>query len=341
MRTMRLGPSDLAIAARILKRGGLVAFPTETVYGLGANALDDRAVRKIFRAKGRPAKNPLIVHVSTRAQADQVAVRIPAEARRLMRRFWPGPLTLVLPKSPLLPYSVTAGLDTVAVRMPAHPIAQELIRLAGVPVAAPSANASGRPSPTSSAHVLDDLDGRIHAVVVGGPSKHGVESTVLDVTRRPFTVLRPGVITPSQISRALGGAPVRLAGRLRLARSPGTKFRHYAPKTPVRLASRAELARRVRMAERQGKTVGLLLAGASPPRSAAVRRVEQLGPSISRVARGLYAALRRLDAKALDLIIAETLPARGLGLAVMNRLRRAAASKPTAPPARHAIIGTP
>ena len=347
----RRDPRAIARAARILRRGGLVAFPTETVYGLGADALDPRAVRRIFRAKGRPPRNPLIVHVASVRQAESLAAALPPAARRLMRRFWPGPLTIVLPKSDRVPSVVTAGLRTVALRMPAHPAARALLRAAGVPVAAPSANRSGRPSPTTAAHVVADLGPRVDAVLDGGPARVGLESTVVDLSGPEPRVLRPGAVTPAQIARVLG----RRVGRtLRSARSPGMRYRHYAPRTPVVVA---EGAGKIRNLLRNGGRIGVVLTRSSKSarfeksigrrsgpgpfaeasgarRSSEGRRrggpshsrilVVRLGPSLANVARRLYATLRDLDARGLDRIVVEAVPERGIGVAIMNRLRKAA-----------------
>lgn len=301
-------------AARILRRGGLVAFPTETVYGLGANALDARAVRRIFKVKGRPLRNPLIVHVASIKQASTLVSRLPEEAKRLMRRFWPGPLTIVLPKSVRVPSVTTAGLATVAIRMPNHPLALRLLRRANVPVAAPSANRSGGPSPTTAQHVLEDLGDRVDYVLDGGPTKLGLESTVVDLSRWPPVLLRPGAITAEQLSRVLG---VRVRRAPRSRRSPGMRYRHYAPRTPLRFGNASRIQTLLR---RTKKSVGLILT-----RSRGLRGMvtTTLGPALRNVARGLYGAVRELDKRGLDLIVVEAVPERGIGHAIMNRLRKA------------------
>ena len=319
-RTLVLPPGRKAVlaAARLIRRGGLVAFPTETVYGLGAAATDQRAVRKIFKAKGRPADNPLIVHVASLEQVKEITSGLPPGALALMKRFWPGPLSLVLPRSEKLPPEVSAGLPTVAVRMPAHPAALKLIRAAGVPIAAPSANRSGRPSPTTLRHVLEDLAGRIDAVMDGGACRVGLESTVLDLSGSRPVILRPGGVTREQLESVLGTAVAVAAGcKEGTPPSPGMKYRHYAPRAPLllitgarrrRLALMAALARCYR---KKGFKVGILRAPAGPEgfRAAGKR---------------LYQALRRFDARGMDLILAEGVSAQGLGAALMNRLRRAA-----------------
>lgn len=331
--TERLGtdPASLRRAAELLREGQLVAFPTETVYGLGANALDPGAVQAIFAAKGRPLDNPLIVHISGLDQLEVVAAGFPAVAQQLARRFWPGPLTLVLPRHPQVPPGVSAGLDTVAARMPDHPVALAIIALAGVPVAAPSANLAGLPSPTTAAHVLADLGGRIAAVVDGGSSNIGVESTVLDVTVTPPMILRPGGVTAEAL-RAVVGTVNECHGHIQRPRSPGQKYRHYAPRARVVLVAGSggeeiaqALAKQVREHLSRGESVGVL---ASEETAASFRHdpmVVMGSRSESRqVAARLYAALRELDALGVDAILCESWPRVGLGDAVMDRLERAA-----------------
>ena len=231
----------ISYAAQIIRRGGIVAFPTETVYGLGANALDTKAVRKIFRAKGRPSDDPLIVHIADEHQLYELASYVPLQAKILMDKFWPGPLTIVLRKSKKVPRITTGGLDTVAIRMPSHSVALELLCAAGVPIAAPSANLFGRPSPTSAQHVLEDLNGKINAVLDGGRTRIGVESTVLDLSGKTPELLRPGKITIGQLQKIIGKIKVhplvrsqpRKGGKKAAARSPGLSYRHYAPAAEV------------------------------------------------------------------------------------------------------------
>ena len=238
METKRLSQQDIQTAADLLRAGGLVGIPTETVYGLGANGLDPAAVGRIFQAKGRPQDNPLILHIPGADWLERYCRDIPAAAYELARRFWPGPLTMVLRRRDNVPDQVTAGLDTVGMRCPAHPLCRAVIQAADVPVAAPSGNTSGRPSPTTAAHMLEDMDGRIDAILDGGPCSVGVESTIVDLTCTPPRLLRPGGITLEQLRAALGEVAVdpavtRLMGAGERPRAPGMKYRHYAPKAPV------------------------------------------------------------------------------------------------------------
>ncbi len=327
-------PHLIAQAAEIIRRGGLVAFPTETVYGLGANALDAAAVRRIFVAKERPSHDPLIVHVVGVEGLAQVAREVPPLAERLARAFWPGPLTFVLPKSEAIPEEVTAGLPTVAVRCPDHPVALALIRAAGVPIAAPSANRFGHTSPTTAQHVLDDLAGRIDLILDAGPTPVGVESTVLDLTQAPPVILRPGGL-PKEILEALIG-PVRLAAHLaerEAPPSPGMLGRHYAPRTPLwlflgprmwALHAMDQLSRRWLAA---GRKVGVLVSDKDREYwSNAAVVMASLGPegAYEALAQRLFGALRDLDAAGVDLILARDFGGEGLGLAIRDRLTRAA-----------------
>lgn len=336
------GPAMAALetAAAALRGGGLVALPTETVYGLGANALDAAAVARIFAAKGRPAWDPVIVHVAPldggEAMLDALVEEIPEAARQLMRAFWPGPLTLLLPRSRAVPDAVTAGRPLVGVRMPSHPVALELIRRAGVPVAAPSANLFGHISPTTADHVLADLDGRIDAVVDAGPTDHGVESTVLDPCRSPMVIYRPGAVTAVQI-RAVAGpvelfkeaaAPVDLPAEA--LPSPGVGLRHYAPKARLIAIEAAlpELAARLDEAARAcaGERIGVLLpAGIAEPRAVPLHSVFAWGrwDAPEEMARTLYAGMRELDARGCTVILCPLPPEAGIGAAIRDRLMKA------------------
>lgn len=331
-------PEIISRAAEIIKKGGLVAFPTETVYGLGANGLDEEAVAGIYRAKGRPSDNPLILHVADFEMAERLSSNLPPEALHLMEQFWPGPLTLVVPKSKDIPQQVTGGLATVAIRMPDHPVALALIKAAGLPIAAPSANRSGRPSPTTAAHVRADLEGRVDAILDGGSAGLGVESTVLDLTGTVPVILRPGGATYEQLSRVLKSVildPSVLGEKLpenQTPRSPGMKYIHYAPTAPVILFEgepakvRQTLSRRARELSAAGKQVGILATEESAAGYADQAKVLTLGhrKTPSDAAALLFGRLREFDQLKVDVILAEGIETQGIGLAVMNRLRRAA-----------------
>lgn len=331
-------PKVIASAAALLQGGGLVAFPTETVYGLGADALDPDAVRRLFAAKGRPADNPLIVHVATRRQVDQVARDIPALAQALMDRFWPGPLALVLPRRPGVPDETTAGLETVAVRMPDHTVARALIEATGRPVAAPSANRSGSPSPTTALHVLADLEGRIDAVVDAGPCRVGVESTVVLVVGNQATVLRLGAVTEAMLRNVVPSVTVAASAHGAAAsadetvRSPGLKHRHYAPKAPVRLFEGPERVAALSAAREEGvargERVGMVVTEESGLHGPDVVPIASRKDPEA-YARALYGTLRHLDGLGVDRILVEGIATDGIGAAVMDRLRRAAAQEKT------------
>lgn len=311
-------PAVIERAAELLRTGGLVAFPTETVYGLGANALDPAAVRGIFAAKGRPSSNPLIVHVADPSQIANVAAEWPETARRLAERFWPGPLTIVVPKKPGIPDEVTAGGETVAVRCPNHPVARALIAEAGVPVAAPSANRSTELSPTRAEHVLRGLGGSIDLILDGGPCPGGIESTVVDVTGDVVRLLRPGLVTVPMLEAVVGA--VDLASRERelpvpVARSPGQMAKHYSPRTPLRLVDGEDITDDHLEATAAGKRVrSLLLYGPTA-----------MPADPTGYAAELYSRLHELDAAGLDLILVEAPPDTPEWAAVRDRLTRAAA----------------
>jgi len=314
----------LELAASIIVGGGLVAFPTETVYGLGADAMNEDAVRKIYVAKGRPADNPCIVHVDSRAMLDRVACRVSPIADRLIQEFWPGPLTLVLERSPEVAPSVSAGLSTVAARMPASRIALELIGSAKTPVAAPSANASGRPSPTSAAHVRDDLDGRIDLILDGGVTNIGIESTVLDLTADPPTILRPGWITHERLTEAIGPLGSAVSDK-NLRSSPGIRHPHYNPRARVLLVEQGSPESLERVCREQLKNGSIWFIGHSQleiddPSFHSIR----LGWDAGEYAHSIYAALREADKNEPRVIVVEGISDAGKGEAVMDRLRRAA-----------------
>lgn len=322
-------------ASDIILRRGLVAFPTETVYGLGANALDEEAVAKIFHAKGRPSNDPLIVHVASIDDVKLVASEIPPIVQKLADAFWPGPLTLVLPKQPHVPASVTAGLDTVAVRVPFHPIALALIRTSGVPIAAPSANRFGHTSPTTAQHVLDDLNGRIDMILDGGATSVGVESTVLDVTREPPMILRPGGVSREAIEAVIGKIELRNNrpnSEDEAQVSPGLLGKHYTPNAELILcrgeASSAleKLSELAKQAQVEGRSVGLLLTNEDMASFDSYCIPYPLGASndLEAIARNLYAGMRALDDQGVNLILTRDFGKQGLGLAIHDRLLRAA-----------------
>lgn len=333
---LNITPEALAQAGALIRSGQLVAFPTETVYGLGANALDAGAVERIFEAKGRPGDNPLIVHISDLSQLpDLISVEPSSMARRLMDAYWPGPMTLIFPKSALVPLQVTAGLDTVAVRFPAHPAARALIDAAQRPIAAPSANRSGRPSPTTADHVMEDMAGRVPLILDGGPCEVGLESTVIDMTGGSPRVLRPGGVTPEMIGAVCGSASVDEAVMRPLKegerpRSPGMKYRHYAPKGQLTIVKGdadgviGRISALYDAALGEGKSP-LILALDSHIPAYGTRRTLSLGADASGMAHNIFSALRDADALGADTLFSEAVPEDGLGLAVMNRLGRAAA----------------
>lgn len=327
---------EIQEAAQLIRKGEVVAFPTETVYGLGANALDAGAVKKIFEAKGRPGDNPLIVHIYDISQWKSLVDSIPEKAGILAETFWPGPLTIILKKSKLIPEEVTAGLDTVGVRMPSHPTAAQLIFQSGVPIAAPSANRSGRPSPTTAQHVLEDMDGRIHMILDGGECDVGVESTVLSLVGATPVILRPGGITAEMLRGVIGQVDIHPNVMMPLkegqkALSPGMKYVHYAPKAPVTLI-RGDYQKLIQFMnkevcrlEGEGKRVGILatdqtLAGCKLGiRLSLGNREEPSEPAFH-----LFARLREFNHLNVDVILAEGIDEKDEGLAVMNRMARAA-----------------
>jgi L-threonylcarbamoyladenylate synthase len=311
-------------AASVICGGGLVAFPTETVYGLGADAMNEVAVQKIFQAKGRPADNPLIVHISSRPMLDRVALDVSKKAEALMARFWPGPLTLVLQRNEEVAPTVSAGLATVAVRMPNHKIALALISKADTPIAAPSANRSGRPSPTTAAHVLEDLNGRIAMILDGGQTAIGIESTVLDVTQDVPLILRPGWVTQEMLEEVAGEIHQAISEE-ELRRSPGTRYRHYSPRARLMLLENASAEFIHRICTELLKTERVGLISRTPVLIDEARfSAILLKDSAAEYARRIYGALRELDEKNVDAIVVEGIEEAGEGAAVMDRLRRAA-----------------
>lgn len=324
-------PENITLAAEIIRQGGLVAFPTETVYGLGANALDERAVQRIFEAKGRPAADPLIVHLSGVDEIGRVARQTPEIARKLAAAFWPGPLTLILPKQPQVPDLVTSGLDTTALRVPNHPVALALLRASGVPIAAPSANRFGHTSPTTAQHVWQDLEGRVDMILDGGAAPVGVESTVLDVSTAPARILRPGGVTREMLEALIG--PVQVLSHKRKAEkglpSPGLLAKHYAPRAEMRFftGENAQKALLEHLAQglSGGRKVGVLAANnEAEAMQQAGALVYRLGSDLPDVARRIYAGMRWLDSQSVNLILCRDFGAEGLGLAIRDRLTRAA-----------------
>jgi L-threonylcarbamoyladenylate synthase len=336
---------EIQYAAGVLRRGGLVAFPTETVYGLGALVWDERAVTRIFQVKGRPSDNPLIVHVSSVEMVEKVASRIPEDAYRLMEKAWPGPLTIVLPRSERVPRTVTAGLDTVAVRMPSHPVALSLIRETGEPVAAPSANLSGRPSPTTGYHVIRDLMGRVEVILDAGATLQGVESTVVNILTEPPTLLRPGAMPVEDVERILGRRILipGFAKGLEHAEkplAPGMKYRHYAPSAKLVLVEAPlytleclkELAgyiRRQASLNSDGKLCVVATDETLQYYSGSGLKTLSLGSrrDLFEIARNLFPTLRKVDEEDCRIAYVEGFPEQGLGLTIMNRLRKAASEK--------------
>lgn len=322
-------------AGNVLKQGGLVAFPTETVYGLGADALKEEAAKKTYAAKGRPSDNPLIVHIADYEDLKKVAVNIPPETDALAAHFWPGPLTMIFEKSESVPYGTTGGLDTVAVRMPSDPIAAALIRAAGGFVSAPSANTSGRPSPTTAEHVRVDLEGKIDMILDGGAVDIGLESTILDMTVEPPMILRPGAITADMFEEVIG--PVGVDETLvnseskQAPKAPGMKYRHYAPKAKMMIVEgniREEILAIRQLAyaaHREGKEVGIIATGETV-QFYNYGIVKNIGTreNENTIARNLYRVLREFDEEDVDLIYSESFAMNGIGKAIMNRLEKAA-----------------
>lgn len=315
-----VNPEDSVIlqAAHLLVRGELVAFPTETVYGLGGDALDARTPQRIYEAKNRPADNPLIVHIAHWKQLEQLTPEIPDTAYPLIRNFWPGPLTMVFKRAENVPLSTTGGQQTVAVRMPDHPVALALLRKAGIPVAAPSANLSGRPSPTTAEHVIDDLNGRIAAVLDGGPTRIGLESTVLDLSAAIPVILRPGGITIDMINAVVPYAISAAPGEAE--RSPGTRYRHYAPRAKVIVVESLEHSiEEARLLINRGHRVGWIGQN-SPPHA-----LHLMFPNDAAFyARFYYAALRDIDHQGVEVVFVEPVREEGVGVAVMDRVKRSA-----------------
>lgn len=332
------GPKEVyKEAAQILQEGGLVAFPTETVYGLGGNALDSQAAKKIYEAKGRPSDNPLIVHIASIDALEELTTGVTEQARRLAEKFWPGPLTMILQKSDKVPLGTTGGLDTVAIRMPNHPIALRLIKEAGIYIAAPSANTSGRPSPTMASHVQEDLEGKIDMILDGGMVEVGIESTIVDLTGEVPTILRPGCITKEMLESVLGSVEIDAAildkkgavsGK---PKAPGMKYKHYAPKAQLTIiqGTKEKVVARICQLSEQGKAEGKKVGIIATDETMECYRVGEVRSIGSRkeegsIARGLYKILREFDHLDVDVIYTESFEGDQMGMAIMNRLNKAA-----------------
>lgn len=327
---------ELLEAAQTIRDGGLVAFPTETVYGLGANALDEEAAKKIYAAKGRPSDNPLIAHISCHKELGSLVAEVPELGKRLAEAFWPGPLTLVFPKSRKVPYGTTGGLETVAVRMPSDPVANRLIALAGVPVAAPSANTSGRPSPTTAQHVHQDMDGKIEMILDGGPVGIGVESTIVDVSGARPVLLRPGAVTIEMLEAVAGPVEIdpAILGPLSESvrpKAPGMKYRHYAPQAELVLVegeldlvvARIDFLAKEKLGQKYH--VGIICTEETKERYRhGIVRSVGLRAREETVAHNLFAVLREFDDLQVDYIYSESFSRDHLGQAIMNRLAKAA-----------------
>lgn len=337
---VNIDASKLASAAKALSEGKLVAFPTETVYGLGASALDTDAVKNIYAAKGRPSDNPLIVHIADKSSVAVLTKTISEKAKLLMDKLWPGPITLVVEKSMIIPSAITAGLDTVAIRMPEHPVALELIRQAGIPVAAPSANSSGKPSPTTAKHVLEDLNGKIDFLIDAGSSRVGLESTVLDTTVEPPMLLRPGGITPAQIEEIIGHIEIdkTILGKIdseNVPKSPGMKYKHYSPKAEVIIIKgdnindqAIKILNLARQSREWGTKVGICATTQTIDKYKgfdALSMGDRDKPET--IASNLFALLREFDEHGVGIIYAESVDNSGVGLAIMNRMIKAAGYK--------------
>lgn len=329
MNTKRLTSNDIDIAADIIKNGGLVAIPTETVYGLAANALDGKAVSKIFKAKGRPMDNPLIVHVSCIEEIDKLVSEIPPQAKKLANTFWPGPLTIILKRSNIIPAEVSAGLDTVAIRLPNNDVTRKLIKIAGVPLAAPSANTSGSPSPTSANHVLHDLDGKIDAILDAGDCRVGLESTVITLTSPVPTLLRPGGITVEELRNVLGNVEIDKAvidkvDSLETVSSPGMKYKHYSPKTKIVIVDGDNESFIKYVNSRSSDKVAALCYIDDQPKLNVKTVTFGKMNDYNMQASELFSALRKIDDLNVNIVYARCPKKSGVGLAVYNRLIRAA-----------------
>nr|WP_288247761.1 L-threonylcarbamoyladenylate synthase [uncultured Romboutsia sp.] len=327
--------NEIKKQAELIKEGKTVIFPTETVYGLGANALDENAVKKIYEAKGRPSDNPLIVHIYNKEEVYNLAKDVNEKAEIIMEHFWPGPITIILNKKDIVPYKTSGGLETVAIRMPCHSIAREIIKQAGVPIAAPSANISGRPSPTKADHVYEEMNGRVSGIVLGGDSNFGLESTVLDVTTDTPMILRPGSITKEDLEKVIGEVLIdpSLARKEDndKAKAPGMKYTHYSPDADVYIVSGSEHAivekinSLVEENEERGLKTGVMCLEKNKDNYKG--EVLSLGNTLEEVGSNLFDALRQMDKMNIDIVYSEEFPTDGVGQAIMNRLLKSAGYK--------------
>lgn len=315
-------PEKIHLASKAIICGKLVAFPTETVYGLGANAFDHKAISQIFKVKGRPQDNPLIVHISDISQVEQLAKNFPKDAQKLTKEFWPGPLTIVLKKRKIVPEIVTAGLDSVAIRMPENKIALELIRQSKVPIVAPSANISGKPSPTRASHVIDDIFGKVDYIIDGGNCKIGIESTVIDFTSKVPTILRPGYITKEDIKKVIGKVEISKPKTKDAPKAPGMKYKHYSPKAKVILVNHNKnFLREIKIIKQENpnKKIGII----SYSFDLKGNNVKFLNSNSKIYAQKLFSYFRSFDKDNTDIIIAQGIKEDKLGNAIMNRLKKA------------------
>ena len=327
--------NEIKKQSKLLSEGKTVIFPTETVYGLGANALDEDAVKKIYEAKGRPSDNPLIVHIYDKEEVYNLAENINEKAKTIMDKFWPGPITIILNKKDIVPYRTSGGLETVAIRMPSHLIAREIIKEAGVPIAAPSANISGRPSPTKADHVYEEMNGRVSGIVLGGDCNFGLESTVLDVTTENPMILRPGSITKEDLEKVIGEVSIDPSLEKKednkKAKAPGMKYTHYSPDADVYIVSGniedtiSKINSLVVENNKKGLKTGVMCLEQN--KNSYKGEVVSLGSTLEEVGSNLFDVLRQMDKMNIDIVYSEEFPRDGVGQAVMNRLLKSSGYK--------------
>ena len=327
--------NEIKKQSKLLSEGKTVIFPTETVYGLGANALDEDAVKKIYEAKGRPSDNPLIVHIYDKEEVYNLAENINEKAKTIMDKFWPGPITIILNKKDIVPYRTSGGLETVAIRMPSHLIAREIIKEAGVPIAAPSANISGRPSPTKADHVYEEMNGRVSGIVLGGDCNFGLESTVLDVTTENPMILRPGSITKEDLEKVIGEVSIDPSLEKKednkKAKAPGMKYTHYSPDADVYIVSGniedtiSKINSLVVENNKKGLKTGVMCLEQN--KNSYKGEVVSLGSTLEEVGSNLFDVLRQMDKMNIDIVYSEEFPRDGVGQAIMNRLLKSAGYK--------------